>query len=65
MSPRSEAERSSHSILTKGEDVCLEEKGVGLEKPMIRLSFRADGEMNTCHFEPKARNLKFLFPPAL
>jgi len=39
--------------------------GVGLEEPAIQLSFQAAGEINNCHFEPKARNLKFHFPPVL
>jgi hypothetical protein len=37
---------------------------IGLEEPAIRLSFRATGEINNCHFEPKARNLEFHFPQA-
>jgi len=41
------------------------EWGWGLEEPGIRLSFRVADEINNCHFEPKARNLKFPFPPVL
>ncbi|HLI47349.1 MAG TPA: hypothetical protein VKV18_01485 [Chthonomonas sp.] len=29
--------------------------GVGPEEPVIRLSFRATGEINNCHFEPMPR----------
>jgi len=39
--------------------------GWGLEELAIRLSFRAKGDMNDCHFEPKARNLEFPFLPVL
>jgi len=39
--------------------------GWGLEEPMIRPSYRSESEINTCHFEPKARNLEFHFPPVL
>jgi len=48
-----DAVRNTDSL--EGKDVCLEE-------PVIRLSFGAEDEMNHCHFEPKARNLKFRFP---
>ena len=30
----------------------IERESVGLEEPAMRLSFRADAEMYTCHFEP-------------
>jgi hypothetical protein len=47
----------------RGKGVGLEGKGVGLEGLlMIRLSYRSSGEIDACHFEPKARNLMFLIP---
>jgi len=57
----------------EGEDVGLEWLTARCPSPVGKewgcrdeqLSFRAEDEMNNCHFEPKARNLKFQSPPVL